>query len=75
MSQDFKPLSEVIMNDMSVEQREQLAASVKAVIADLRVDDAALLLPILLKNSSAQEAVLMSVYAFIRNEMKLQIVE
>ena len=71
----FKPISEVIMNDMTNEQRERLAASVNAVIADLRVDDIALLLPLLLNSPGAKEAVLRSVFAFLQNEMHLQIVD
>ena len=76
MSNDtFKPISEVIMHDMTHAQRERLAASVAAVIADLRVEDAALLLPILMNSPSTQEAVLRSVFAFLQNEMQLQIVD
>ena len=71
----FKPLPEVIMHDMSDDQREQLAASVVAVIADLRVEDVQLLLPLLLSTPGAKEAVLKEVFAFIEQEMKLQIVD
>ncbi|GFG29432.1 hypothetical protein Cfor_02633 [Coptotermes formosanus] len=71
----FKPVSEVIMNDMTNAQRERLAASVAAVVADLRVEDVVLLLPLLLNNPGAKEAVLRSVFAFLQNEMQLQIVD
>jgi hypothetical protein len=71
----FKPISEVIMHDMTNAQRQQLAASVAAVIADLRVEDITLLLPLLLNSPGANEAVLRSVFAFITNEMQLQIVD
>jgi len=71
----FKPISEVIMHDMTNAQRQQLAASVAAVIADLRVEDITLLLPLLLNSPGAKEAVLRSVFAFITNEMQLQIVD
>ena len=70
----FKPISEVIMHDMSPGQRERLAASVNKVIADLCVEDAALLLSILMNSPSAHEAVLRAVFAFLQNEMQLQIV-
>jgi hypothetical protein len=76
MSKDkFKPISEVIMHDMTHAQRERLADSVAAVIAELRVEDIALLLPLLLNSPGAKEAVLRSVFAFIQNEMKLQVVD
>jgi hypothetical protein len=63
------------MNDMTNAQRERLAASVAAVVADLRVEDVVLLLPLLLNNPGAKEAVLRSVFAFLQNEMQLQIVD
>jgi hypothetical protein len=76
MSKDkFKPISEVIMHDMTNAQRERLAASVAAVIADLRVEDIALLVPMLLNSPSAKEAVLRAVIVFIQNDMQLQIVD
>lgn len=76
MSRDkFKPIPQIIMNDMTDAQRERLVASVSTVIADLRVEDAALLLPLLLNNPGAKEAVLRSVFAFLQNEMQLQIMD
>lgn len=76
MSKDkFKPIPQVIMNDMTDAQRERLVASVSAVIADLRVEDIALLLPLLLENQTAKEAILRSVFAFLQTEMQLQIMD
>ena len=76
MSKDtFKSIPEVIMHDMTPSQRERLAASVSAVIADLRVEDIALLLPMLLNSPSAKEAVLREVFVFLQTEMQLQIVD
>ena len=63
------------MHDMTNAQRQRLAASVAAVIADLRVEDIVLLLPMLLNSPGAKEAVLKTVFAFIQNEMQLQIVD
>lgn len=71
----FKPVPEIIMNDMTDAQRERLVASVSAVIADFHVEDVALLLPMLLNNPGAKEAVLRSVFAFLQNEMQLQIMD
>jgi hypothetical protein len=69
----FKSLKEVI-NDMPEDKRERLAASVNVVIADLGVEDAALLLQKLRKDSVVREAVLRTVSAFFENEMQLQLV-
>jgi hypothetical protein len=76
MSKDkFKSVPHVIMHDMTYTQREKLVASVSKVIADLRMEDIVLLLPMLLNNPMAKEAVLRSVFAFLQNEMQLQIVD
>jgi hypothetical protein len=71
----FKPIPQIIMQDMTCTQREMLVASVSRVIADLRIEDAILLLPMLLSNPGAKEAVLRSVFAFLQNEMQLQIMD
>lgn len=63
------------MYDMTDNQRERLAASVATVIADFRVEDIALLVPMLLNSPGAKEAVLRSVFTFLQNEMQLQIVD
>jgi hypothetical protein len=70
----FKSIPDIIMNDMTDAQRTQLAASVSDVIADLRVEDAALLLPMLLKRPSAKEAVLNTVFAYLKNQMHAEVV-
>lgn len=76
MSKDkFKPIPQVIMDDMTDAQRERLVASVSAVIADLRVEDISLLLPLLLENQAAKETILRSIFAFLQNEMQLQIMD
>jgi hypothetical protein len=75
MSKDtFKPIPQVIMYDMTNAQRERLAASVAAVIADISVTDLSLLVPLLLNDPGAKEAVLRAVFRFLQNEMQLQIV-
>jgi hypothetical protein len=76
MSKDkFKSVPQVIMNDMTAAQRERLVASVSRVIEDLRMEDIALLLPMLLNSPGAKEAILKSVFAFLQNEMQLQIMD
>jgi hypothetical protein len=76
MSKDkYKSIPQVIMYDMTCTQRERLIASVSQVIADLRVEDIALLLPMLLANPRAKEDILRSVFVFLQNEMQLQIMD
>ena len=76
MSKDkFKSIPDVIKHDMTDAQREQLAASVRAVIADLCEEDYELLLELVRNSSVATEAVLNVVFAFIQEEMQQQIVD
>ena len=76
MSRDkFKSIPDVIKHDMTDAQREQLAASVLAVIADFSVEDYAMLLELVLNNSVTTEAVLKVVFAFIQEEMQQEIVD
>jgi UDP-N-acetylmuramoylalanine-D-glutamate ligase len=76
MSKDkFKSIPDVIKHDMTDAQREQLAASVLAVIADFSVEDYAMLLELVLNNSVTTEAVLKVVFAFIQEEMQQEIVD
>jgi len=59
---------------MAEDKREQLAASVNAVIVDLGLEDLALLPQILKKSSEAKDAVLKSVSEFFEKEMQQQLV-
>ena len=69
----FKPLAEVI-SEMPDDKREQLAASVNAMIEDLGLKDVASVRQMLKKSSDVKEAVLKSVSAFFEKEMQLQLV-
>nr|CAD7610194.1 unnamed protein product [Timema genevievae] len=71
----FKPVSHVILYDLSLRQQEQLAVSLQRVVSDFRVDDVAILLPLLLTNSSCQAAILKQVVLFLQSEMNMQIID
>lgn len=71
----FKSLPQVIAQDMTYEQRESLARSVYNVMQELRIEDTALLLPILLNDPCAKAAVLKAVFMFLQNEMQLAVVD
>nr|CAD7204967.1 unnamed protein product [Timema douglasi] len=71
----FRPVSHVILYDMSLRQQEQLAVSLQRVVSDFRVDDVAVLLPLLLSNSSCQAAILRQVVLFLQSEMNMQIID
>ncbi|PSN38945.1 hypothetical protein C0J52_08933 [Blattella germanica] len=75
MSKSFKSVPRVINDDMTNEQRDRLAQSVSLVLRDLRIEDATVLLPLLLNDSVAKEAVIKAVLTFLQNEMQLQIID
>lgn len=71
----FKPVAEIIQNDLTVRQKEKLVEHIRASVRDLEVADAALLLPLLMGSLSIQEAVLSSVVTFVGKELGLQVVD
>lgn len=71
----FKPVALVILEDMSPLQQAQLAESCMKIIQDFRVEDVAILLPLLLNNSSAQQALMNQLISYVTNEMKLKIID
>lgn len=74
-SGQFKSVSKVIFEDMTPIQQTQLAASCMRIIQDFRVEDLAVLLPLLLNSPSAQQALLSQLTAYVTNEMKLKIID
>ncbi|XP_037028652.1 protein C19orf12 homolog [Bradysia coprophila] len=75
MSQgQFKPVSEIIRNDLTARQKEKLMEHIMASVRDLDVTDAAILLPMLMGSASIQQAVLSSVVTFVGKELNLQMV-
>ena len=71
----FRALSDVILNDLSEREQEALVNHVRDAVAQFEVQDLALLLPLLLSNTSIQEAVLKTVITFVTNEMRLTLVD
>ncbi|KAL5276021.1 C19orf12 family protein [Megaselia abdita] len=71
----FRPVSDVIMNDLSDREKEALVNHVRNAVAEFEVTDLALLLPLLLSNVSIQQAVLKTVVTFVTNEMRMSIVD
>lgn len=74
-SGQFKPVSEIIKNDLTPIQREKLLEHIMASVRDFQVTDVAILLPMLMSTASIQQTVLNTVVSFIGNEMRLQVVD
>uniref|UniRef100_A0A0K8TQN5 Putative conserved plasma membrane protein n=1 Tax=Tabanus bromius TaxID=304241 RepID=A0A0K8TQN5_TABBR len=71
----FKPVSEIIKNDLTPGQKEELSTRVMNVVREIHPSDIVVLLPLILGNPSMQQAVLRTVTSFITGEMRLQIVD
>lgn len=71
----FKPVGEIIRNDLTARQKEKLLQHILASVRDLEVTDAAVLLPMFMGSAAIQQAVLKSVVGFIGKEFSLQLVD
>ncbi|XP_063233776.1 protein C19orf12 homolog [Bacillus rossius redtenbacheri] len=69
----FRPVADVLLHDMTASQQERLAQSLRSVLADVRVEDAALLLPLLMNNANLQTLVVRELVGFLQGEMGLHI--
>ncbi|TDG39980.1 hypothetical protein AWZ03_013599 [Drosophila navojoa] len=71
----FRPLGEVILNDLTDSQREQLVQHVTTAVADVRPTDLVMLVPLITQNASIQQAVLNTIMSFVTNELRMQIID
>ncbi|XP_049937689.1 protein C19orf12 homolog [Schistocerca serialis cubense] len=69
MSDNFKPLPQILKEDLSVQQKEELVRSVRAVINDIRVEDAVMLATLIVGNRTLSKTVLQLVVNFLRTQM------
>lgn len=61
----FKPVSEIIRNDLTVQEREMLTEKIIGAVREFEPTDLALLLPLIMGNPSIQQSVLRTVTSFI----------
>uniref|UniRef100_A0A1A9UUY5 Uncharacterized protein n=1 Tax=Glossina austeni TaxID=7395 RepID=A0A1A9UUY5_GLOAU len=71
----FRPLGEVLMNDLTDTQKECLVNHVTKAVERIHPTDLVMLLPLILNNAAIQEAVFKTVFSFVRNELRLEIVD
>ncbi|XP_068159118.1 protein Nazo-like [Drosophila tropicalis] len=74
-SGSFRPLGEIILNDLTDAQREQLVQHVTKAVQDVHPTDLAMLLPLIMSNVPVQQAVLNTVMSFVTNELRMQILD
>ncbi|XP_004536446.1 protein C19orf12 homolog [Ceratitis capitata] len=71
----FRPLADVLINDLTDRQKEQLVRRVNNAVAEFAISDLAILLPMLMNNASIQEAVLKTAISFVSNELRVQVIQ
>uniref|UniRef100_A0A2M4CTZ3 Putative conserved plasma membrane protein n=1 Tax=Anopheles darlingi TaxID=43151 RepID=A0A2M4CTZ3_ANODA len=75
MSNDFKTVSEIIRNELTVAEQERLKERILGALSQFQATDLVVILPLLAGNVSAQRAVLSAVTTFLTNEMRMQIID
>uniref|UniRef100_A0A2M3ZJL4 Uncharacterized protein n=1 Tax=Anopheles braziliensis TaxID=58242 RepID=A0A2M3ZJL4_9DIPT len=75
MSENFKPVSQIICNELSVAERERLKERILGALAEFQPTDLVVVLSLLTGNVTAQRAVLSAVATFLTNEMRMQIID
>ncbi|XP_055600157.1 protein C19orf12 homolog [Uranotaenia lowii] len=71
----FRPVSHIIMHDLSHREQEKLKNHIVAAVADIHPTDLAMLLPLITGNMAVQKAILSTVVSFITNDMGMQIID
>uniref|UniRef100_A0A1A9X024 Uncharacterized protein n=1 Tax=Glossina brevipalpis TaxID=37001 RepID=A0A1A9X024_9MUSC len=61
----FRPLAEVLINDLSDTQKERLVNHVRRAVEQFHPSDLVMLAPLILNNVAIQDAVLKTIYSFI----------
>ncbi|KAF2902999.1 hypothetical protein ILUMI_03168 [Ignelater luminosus] len=69
----YKSVALVIMEDMSANQREQLASSLRRAVEGIQVEDAVMLTGLVMGNAAVQRMFLTELCNFLRTEMGLAI--
>ncbi|XP_059607937.1 protein C19orf12 homolog [Phlebotomus argentipes] len=76
MSRDkFRPVSHIIMHDMTSRQRQELVDHLRAAIKDIDAGDAMIAVSLLMGNPNIQKTILQTVVRYLTNQMHLQIVD
>lgn len=70
MTSDFRSVSDIIINDMTVREKEILYENLVNAVRQIHPTDVAMLLPLLTSSATIQQAVLKTLVSFLTNEMR-----
>lgn len=71
----FKPVSHVILHDLTEREQEQLKQHIVDALSEFNPTDLIVIIPLLMGNAAAQKTVLATVVSFLTNEMRMQIID
>uniref|UniRef100_A0A6B2E9Q5 Uncharacterized protein n=1 Tax=Phlebotomus kandelakii TaxID=1109342 RepID=A0A6B2E9Q5_9DIPT len=71
----FRPVSHIIMHDMTPKQREELANHIHRAVKDVDAGDAMIVISLVMGNPNMQKTILQTVARYLTNQMHLQIVD
>lgn len=72
---DFRPVGDIIRNDLTVRQKEMLHEHIVNTVRQIQPIDVVALLPLLMNSASIQQAVIKTVISFVQNEMRMHIAQ
>ncbi|EDW82640.1 uncharacterized protein Dwil_GK10098 [Drosophila willistoni] len=71
----FRPLGEIILNDLTDAQREQLVQHVYKAVEKVHPTDLVMLLPLIMRNVPVQQVVLDAVKSFAQERLSINIMD
>ncbi|XP_055691640.1 protein C19orf12 homolog [Lutzomyia longipalpis] len=71
----FRPVSQIIMHDMTLRQRQELADHLQRAIQDIDAGDVMIAISLVMGNPNMQKAILSTVARYITNQMHLQVID
>lgn len=75
MQGTFKPVGQILRQDLTQAQRERLQDHIMMAVRDIGPTDLALLIPMIMGDAGIQTAVLRTVTSFVTNEMGLRMID
>lgn len=67
---DFRSVGDIIQNEMTMQQQEQLKEHIVNAFREIHPGDLALLIPLLTNTPSIQQAVIRTLTTFVTNELR-----
>lgn len=70
---DFRPVADIIRNDLTAVQRERLYERIVNAVRQVQPQDLIALAPLLLTSMTVKQAVIHTISSFVANELQMQL--